>query len=77
MYSVPEVYFARNCLHKIDANSLSHVEQFCSFLETPCDGDMCDLLCIVMEEEAMILSDDIYDRVNDYIKVRNVIYNLL
>lgn len=77
MYSVPEVYSASNRLCRIDTNTILATKDLCTFLELPCDENIYEMICIIMEEEDMILSDDIYDRVDMYIDVRFIIYDLL
>lgn len=75
---MPELYDARDYLHEIaDAYALEVCKDHCTFLEYPCDEDVYHLCNIIMEEQALLKSNDPFNMLDLYIRLRNEINRLL
>ena len=72
LYSFPEVFDTRNYLCAVSSVEVEACREECEFQDGhPCDPDVYELCCLLVAENSWSIPDDVYKKVDLYIKLRN------
>lgn len=69
LHAIPQLYGGRECLHTVSGE--------CVFKDFPCDEDVFHICVDLMSEHSLRLTNDVFEAVDLYIKLRELINNEL
>ncbi|XP_047243732.1 sodium/potassium-transporting ATPase subunit beta-1-interacting protein 2 isoform X2 [Girardinichthys multiradiatus] len=73
MHAVPNLYGAPNFLQPASQTELEICLEECLFKDFPCDVDVFHLCTELMTEHRLVMSDDVYEITNLYVRLRQMI----
>ncbi|KAJ0005815.1 hypothetical protein NQD34_015709 [Periophthalmus magnuspinnatus] len=73
LYAVPQLYGGQNYLHPITMDKVSLCLEECSFRDFPCDEDVFNICVDLMSEHNLSFSIDVYQTIDLYIRLRELI----
>lgn len=74
MYAVPDLYGAQNFLQPVDPREVEICQEECTYKDYPCDEDVFHLCVELMAEHGLVLSDDIYQITDLYIRLHELMH---
>lgn len=77
MYALPDIYGARDCLQHVDKDKVEVCLEECVFKDFPCEEDVFHLCVDLMSEHNLDFSNDVFDTVDLYVKLRQVMLTQL
>lgn len=77
MYTVPHLYGATDFLQNVDPEKAELCLEDCLFKDYPCDEDVFNVCVELMSEYNLSVSDDAYEMVDMYIRLRELIISEL
>ena len=77
LHAVPHLYGGRDCLHHLDLARVQVCLEECAFKDFPCDEDVFHSCVELMSEYNLTLTNDVFETVNLYIELRQLINNEL
>lgn len=77
LHAVPQLYGGRECLHPVDLEKVQICLEECAFKDFPCDEDVFRICVDFMSGHNLKLTNDVFETVNLYIKLRQLINNEL
>lgn len=75
LHAVPQLYGARDYLHNVDLEKVEVCLEECVFKDFPCDEDVFNICVDLMSEHNLTLTNDVFETVNLYITLRQLIKN--
>lgn len=77
MYTVPDLYGAQNFLHPVDQREVEICQEDCAYKDYPCDEDVFQLCVELMAEHNLVMSNDLYEITDLYLRLREMILDEL
>lgn len=77
LHAVPQLYRGRECLHSVCLEKVQICIEECVFKDFPCDEDVFHICVDLMSEHDLKITNDVFETVNVYIKLRQLINNEL
>lgn len=78
MFYLPHLWNSESYLHNIQDEDISVCEDECSFSsDLICDETVLELCQILMQENNLVKTDDVYDAVNVYVELKTLFDKLL
>ena len=75
MYSVPDLYGAQNFLEPVHPREVEICREDCAFKDYPCDVDVYQLCVELMAEHNLVMSNDLYEITDLYLRLRDMIFD--
>ena len=72
-YAVPNLYGAQNFGQQVDNTRIDLCLEDCSFKDYPCDEDFYHICIELMTEHNLLMSTDIYQITDLYLKLRQLV----
>lgn len=73
MFDVPSLYGVQTFLHPVDQTKLSICREDCTFKDYPCDVDVFQLCVQLMAEHNLVMTNDVYEITDLYLRLRQLI----
>lgn len=73
MHAVPNLYGASDFLQPANPTKLEICLEECCFKDFPCDEDVFHLCAELMTEHGLVMSDDVYEITNLYVRLRQMV----
>ncbi|CAL8375385.1 unnamed protein product [Arctogadus glacialis] len=75
LYAVPNLYGAQNFVQQVDNTRIDLCLEDCSFKDYPCDEDLYHICIELMTEHNFLMSTDIYQITDLYLKLRQLVHD--
>lgn len=73
LYAVPNLYGAQNFGQQVDSTRIELCLEDCSFKDYPCDEDFYHICTELMADHNLVMSNDIYQITDLYLKLRELV----
>lgn len=77
MYHIPEIYHSRNYAVLVPQNEIQFCQTETLENEHPCDADLFEMCCLIMEEKNLLHPSNAYEATNVYTALRETLYEIL
>nr|XP_023656881.1 uncharacterized protein LOC111838278 [Paramormyrops kingsleyae] len=77
MYALPNLYGTTSYLHAVNEDSIQTCLEECAFKDFPCDKDIYYLCADIISENNLEVVDEVYANVDLYLKLREIVLDML